>query len=688
MNRAASGVGKAWASLGPRGTRWLVACGLFVLTLLLYWPGLGGGYVFDDFPNIVDNKALHVATLDWHAWVSATFSSPVADLPRPLAMLSFAFNHYFTGLDPQPMKLTNIAIHLLNTLLVLGLVRALFAAASPSDGVDLRREWAARFAAAAWALHPINLMAVLFVVQRMESLAHTFVFAGLWLYVVGRGRQRSGQSGWLLVMAGVIGCTGLGLLSKESAALLPLYALCLELCIFRFRNHLGRDRRLIALHATVLLLPAIVGLAWLLPKVLSPGAFAHRDFTLGERLLTETRVVLDYLCWTLLPDLRQLSLYHDDYVPSRGLWTPPSTLLGLALIPILLGVGWWLRQRRPLLALGLLWFFAAQVLTATIIPLELVYEHRNYFASLGVCIALADLLLLAPSSGSLRRLGGLVALLAIMSFAAITHLRAREWSDQLRFAHSEAAKHPLSPRATYDLARLLVVMTRYQPDSPLLQPAKEALDRARNAPNSGIAAHSASLLLAANTGAAPDPDWWREMRIRLQRGSLGPQEVGALKSLTYCARDGTCRFPPGRMLELYLAALEHGPNPDVLSMYGDYALNVLHDSNLALLLWREAVKQQPRVAQYRINLIKLLIATGRHEEAQALIAELRGLGRFGQNEAEAGALELRLDAARTARDSRHKDTSTLQRMKAVILAGGLGADPMTYPPVLTASRKR
>ena len=50
-----------------RDTHWLVALGLLALTLLVYWPGLGGGYVFDDFPNIVDNKALHVVTLDWHA---------------------------------------------------------------------------------------------------------------------------------------------------------------------------------------------------------------------------------------------------------------------------------------------------------------------------------------------------------------------------------------------------------------------------------------------------------------------------------------------------------------------------------------------------------------------------------------------------------------------------------------------
>ena len=73
------------------------------------------------------------------------------------------------------------------------------------------------------------------------------------------------------------------------------------------------------------------------------------------------------------------------------------------------------RKRRPLLALGIAWFLGAQLLTATIVPLELVFEHRNYFASLGVCLAVADLLLLAPRSEGLRRLGALLALLALLA---------------------------------------------------------------------------------------------------------------------------------------------------------------------------------------------------------------------------------------------------------------------------------
>ena len=150
---------------------------LLALVTLVYWPGLGGGFDFDDFPNIVNNTALHVRFGDpCRAWLAAAFSSPASDLQRPLAMLTFALNHALTGLDPYWMKATNLAIHLLNTLLVWIVARVLLA----TFGVDAtRRGILALWLAAFWSLASVNLLGVLFVVQRMESLCHTFVLAGL-----------------------------------------------------------------------------------------------------------------------------------------------------------------------------------------------------------------------------------------------------------------------------------------------------------------------------------------------------------------------------------------------------------------------------------------------------------------------------------------------------------------------------
>lgn len=616
-----------------------------VLVLLAYWPGVGGGYVLDDVQNIIRNAALHVRSLDADAWLAAAFSSPASLMQRPLAMLTFAANHYFTGLDPVPMKLTNIAIHALNALLVLGLARQLLAL-SARDIPEHRRDWSAAFVATAWALHPINLTAVLYVVQRMESLAHTFVFAGLLLYLAGRRRQLAGERhAWGLLLAGLLPCTALGLLAKESAVLLPLYAFLVELCVLGFRDGTGRrDAKLVATYLVVLLVPALLGLAWLLPGVTSDGALAIRDFTLAERLMTEPRVVLDYLRWSLLPDLGQMGLYHDDYPLSRGLLQPPSTVLAMLAIAALAGAALLWRARRPLVALGLLWFLGAQLLTATVIPLELVYEHRNYFASLGIALVLGDLLLSGAMPRRWRLAGMVAASLVLLAFGAATHLRAREWSSPVRFHVAEAAKHPGSPRATMALAATLVQATGYRPDSQFLPAAWQALAVARDVPGSGIAPHRAALVLAARTGTLDEHrTWWGDMRQRLRTQPLDMENINALILLTECAESDLCRFPAEEMLATYEAGLRDPPDPVVLAVYGKYALHVLGDTALALDLWRRAAASGD--VDLRYNLVRLLVDLGRDGEAREEIARLRRSGRFGQHEAMAAELEQRLDRA-------------------------------------------
>lgn len=619
---------------------------LVALVFLAYWPGLDGGYVFDDLPNIVQNTELHVSSGAWRDWLTAIFSSPSSRLQRPLAMLTFAINHFFTGLDPWPMKLTNIGIHALNGLLAFGLARSLLGATSlPGELPAGRRQLAALFTGFAWALHPINLMAVLFVVQRMESLCHVFVFAGLWLYASGRKRQLTGGRGWGRILLALLPFTILGTLAKESAVLLPLYALCMELCLYRFDAvEPGVRQRLQWMYALGLVLPALAGIAWLLPDSLAPGAFSNRSFSLAERLLSESRVLMDYLRWSIYPDLTQLSLYHDDFPVSHGWLDPPTTALSIAGISGLLALAWWLKRRRPITALAIFWFFAAQSLTATFIPLELMFEHRNYFASFGVCLLMADLLLLAPRTLAWRKAGAALALGLVLLYAAGTWLRAREWDHPVRFVQSEVAKHPLSPRATYELARMLVFLSNSDPDSPHLPSAMAAIEAARRVPGSNVLPDQAALIVGARTGQPLRDEWWTGLVWKFQHQPVGQQQMGALAALINCANSRLCHFPPDRMIEVISAAMIHGEQPELFNLYGSYALNSLHDPRLALALWSEAVRTAPSEPQYHINLTRLQIALGHREEARAEIAALRRIGRLGQYESLALKLEAALDA--------------------------------------------
>jgi len=627
------------ASLHPA---WLLPL-VIGIVVLAYLPGLRGGFAFDDMPNIVDNVALRVTFHDGLAqWIAAMFSSPASDLQRPLAMLSFALNHAFAGMDPWWMKLTNIAIHALNTWLVFLVARKLLGSGDvPGAGPhETRRDWTALWVAAAWALNPINLMAVLLVVQRMESLSHTFVFAGLWCYLHGRERMRAGTGGWAWILSGLLGGTALGVLCKESAALLPLYALTVEWAVLRFRSTgTAPDRRLLVLFGLVIVLPGVVGMGWLLPRVLGPGAFAGRGFTLGERLLTEGRVVLDYLHWTLLPNLSQLSLYHDDYPASHGLLAPATTLVSLVLLALLVVAIFLLRTRRPLVALGLAWFLVAQLLTATIVPLELVFEHRNYFASFGLCLALGDALLRWTRHGGPRRVGVLTASALLFLYAGATTLRATEWRNPVQFASTEAAKHPQSPRATYSLARELVILTGFRADSPYLPAARAALDHAMAVPNASLLPETATILLEARLHQPIDQRVWTALQRKLATRPLGPQETTALGSLVDCQIARHCDLPVQPMVDSFRAALTQGRNPEVLNIFGNYALNVLDYPNIALSAWSEAARLAPNVVEYQATMARMLIASGHAADAKPYIRRVRALGRLGQNETRARELE-------------------------------------------------
>src|SRR5690242_6568235 len=106
---------------------WLLLAVAVVATAAVYWPGVTGGWVFDDYPNIVDNSAIHItpgrSTLV--AWVNSALSSPASFLHRPLASLTFSLNWYFGAGNPWPFKVTNIIIHLINGVLLFCMLRAL-----------------------------------------------------------------------------------------------------------------------------------------------------------------------------------------------------------------------------------------------------------------------------------------------------------------------------------------------------------------------------------------------------------------------------------------------------------------------------------------------------------------------------------------------------------------------------------
>ncbi|PWK92217.1 hypothetical protein C7456_103340 [Fulvimonas soli] len=348
------------------------------------------------------------------------------------------------------------------------------------------------------------------------------------------------------------------------------------------------------------------------------------------RLLSEARIVTDYIRWIILPTPEALSFYHDDFHISTGLLSPWTTLAGILCLFALVGVALQLRRRQPLLSLGLLLYLGCHLLTGTILPLELIYEHRNYFASLGLLLAVIPPLVALPISTHkapplwlTRRalLGGLFAI-----WIGLTAITATAWSNPLRLAEELAGRAPDSPRAQYELGRTYIIYSRYDPASPFTRMAYAPLERAAALPKSSILPEQALIFMNARMHLPLREAWWDSLIGKLQARKPGVQDESSLAALTDCQRNGLCDLPPQKMIEAFVSALDHrAPSPRLLATYADYAWNVLSDQPLALRMIAQCVSGAPHEPAYRITYASMLLASGKPAEAKQQIDALKAL---------------------------------------------------------------
>jgi hypothetical protein len=627
-----------WRNVGHHMSRpWVIFCLGLVVTVLVYWPGLSGTWLFDDYPNIVDNVGVHPKNWSIPDLVSAALSSPASDFKRPLASLSFAINYLITGANAPAMKFTNLCIHLLNGFAAFLFLRSLLRAAGDDRSGSTVNDRKAALIAAAWLVLPINVSSVLYVVQRMESMANLAVLLGLWGYVAGRRRMLGEKRyGFLLAAGSVLGATAIGALAKETAVMLPLYAFLIEWFVFRGHSSSARghaiDRRVAGFFVVFLLIPMTAGAIWLLPGLLNPSTWVTRDFTLSTRLLSEGRIVLDYIAWTLIPTPGALSFYHDDFVVSQGLLSPVTTSLSLAGIVALLCVSLWLRKRLPLAGLGIALFFGCHLLTGTVLPLELVYEHRNYFPSLGLLLTLLVMLSAVPTSRALaqnlaRLCLGLFALLWIF----ITWSTAEAWGNPLTLARELAFRAPDSPRAQYELGRTYIIYSNYDPTSPFIPLVYEPLERAARVPGSSILPEQALIFMTSRMHLPVKDTWWDSIDDKLQKHPATIQDESSLDALAQCLRQTACNFPPERLYGAFGAALSHERrSPRLLAMYATFAWDTIKDKQLAYHVQREAVAGAPRESAYRIALGRFAVQLGDREELGRQISELQTMNVGGR----------------------------------------------------------
>jgi hypothetical protein len=193
---------------------WLDGLLVVALTVAAHVQGLWGQFVeWDDTTHITHNLAIR--SLSLHSlW--AMFTQPTAKLYCPLTWLSFAIDYQIWGRDPFGYHLTNLLLHVANTLLVLILVRKTL------RGRFAHATTAALLTAVIFGVHPLHVESVAWATERKDVLFVFFYLLGLVSYF----RWLDGRKG---VDYGI--CFGLfvaSVLSKSTAVTFPAVLLLID----------------------------------------------------------------------------------------------------------------------------------------------------------------------------------------------------------------------------------------------------------------------------------------------------------------------------------------------------------------------------------------------------------------------------------------------------------------------------
>ena len=414
------------------------------IAAIIYSPSLQGDFVFDD-RFIQEKPLLHIERLsqviDLIAFKDVSFTRTVEN--RKITFISFALNYYFGGLNTFGYHLVNVTVHILNGLILFLLSYQILTLPLSEGGGRGNALKISFLGSLIWLTHPIQTQAVSYIYQRLTSLAALFFLLSLLCYIKGRLNHTYKRLAFfvLSMLSGL-----LALFTKQNAATLPFFIIVSEFLFFQ-RHSFKLDKKKLGF-----LLLLIGGLF-----ILTAGIYIDSDFfsrmaqcyqqrgwTPLERVLTQLRVVIFYISLLIYPNPSRLNIDHD-FAISPSLLSPFTTFLSLLVILGSLAFALFFMKRNRLVSYAFLWFFGNLVIESSIIPLELVFEHRIYLPSMGLIILVVGLCFSLSKREWEKWVSGFIILL-IFLFSYWTYERASVWRGQFPLWMDAAKKSPYKAR--------------------------------------------------------------------------------------------------------------------------------------------------------------------------------------------------------------------------------------------------
>jgi len=466
---------------------------LLIFLAIIYGNSFFGEWHFDDYHNIVNNRTVHVKLLSWEEIQKTFYGSYGTEkqhVSRPLAFLSFGLNYFWGGAEVVGYHIVNFAIHWISAIFLFLFIYNTLKLPLLRDRYGQSAYAIALLSTFFWATSPLQVNAVTYVVQRMASMAGLFYVMSMYLYLRARTASAARCRIAFYSFSGMCALAAFG--TKENTAVLPVTLLLFDLFFIQGVSAHSAKK---ALKWAVPSLAVVIGLGLIyidFSSVLGIYEAGVRPFSPMERLLTQGRVLFFYASLLLYPIPSRLTFLHDIDI-SRSLldpWTTLAAIVGIALCLLFASVK---AKKYPLLSFAVLFFFLNHLIEGTVIPLELIYEHRNYIPSMFFFVPIAVLMVRCLDYFSYHKgiqvfmAAGFALLLAFQGHT--TFERNAVVSSDLHLWLDNVRKAPNLSRPRINLARHYYEAGMYEQAYGELKTAED-LNRDTNLRQIGIASYN------------------------------------------------------------------------------------------------------------------------------------------------------------------------------------------------------
>ncbi len=344
-----------------RSREWKLALSVILIalvTLISFLGSLDNGFVnWDDDLYVTQN--ILIRDLSWNN-IKAIFLSPVVKMYVPLVPLSFSLEYALWGLNPFGYHLTNLLLHLGNSLLVFVLVLRL-------SGHLL----AALVASLFFGIHPLHVESVAWVTERKDMLSTLFFLGALLFYL----RYQEDRRTVLYALSFV--AFVLSLLAKPMGVTFPLI---LFLCDYLSARPC--TTRSVVEKFPFLMVSTLFSIVAVLTQYSAGGPHVPRLYTLTENLLIACWGLIFYLGKTLMPV--QLSAFYP-YPAEISLRLPTFFLPPILLLALAAGV-WFSQRYTRKIIFGSLFFLLTLLPVLNVVQFHMLAaaDRYMYIPSIGL----------------------------------------------------------------------------------------------------------------------------------------------------------------------------------------------------------------------------------------------------------------------------------------------------------------